>query len=80
MPDQPPGNPPDEPSIPALTVGELLRSAERESQALLATAGPADVTALARGWPDVLTAAAGALEAIPYTIAATSGTSRTITT
>ena len=74
MPDQPPGNPPDEPSIPALTVGELLRSAERESQALLATAGPADVTALARGWPDVLAAAAGALEAIPYTIAATGGT------
>jgi len=43
--------------LPALTVGELIRSAERESEQLLATAGPADATSLARGWVDVLAAA-----------------------
>ena len=62
MPDWPkqPALPP-----PALSVGELIRSAEQESERLLATAGPADALSLIRGWPDVLGAARQLLEAIP---------------
>jgi len=59
---------PDQPDQPSLSVGELIGWAQRESQTLLATAtaGAAEATTLARGWPDVLTAAQNLLEAIPY--------------
>ena len=57
---------PDQPDQPSLSVGELIGWAQRESQTLLATAGASEAMALARGWPDVLTAAHNLLEAIPY--------------
>jgi len=66
VPDQP-----DQPSLPSLAVGELIRCAERESQNLLATAGPADATSLARGWAEVLAGAQNILETIPHTAADT---------
>jgi len=50
-------------------VGELIRCAERESQNLLATAGPADATSLARGWAEVLAGAQNILETIPHSAA-----------
>jgi hypothetical protein len=57
---------PGHPGQPSLSVGELIGWTQRESQTLLATAGAAEATALARGWPDTLAAAQNLLEAIPY--------------
>ena len=65
MPDQPEQAEQPEQAILALSVGELIRAAERESESLLATAGPADALALIRGWPHVLDGARQLLEAIP---------------
>jgi len=65
--DQP--APPDQsgsPGPPALSVGELIGWARHESQTLLATAGAAEATSLARGWVTVLAAAQNVLKAIPY--------------
>jgi len=78
MPDQPHRR--DQPSLPSLTVGELTRCAERESENLLVTAGPADATSLARGWPDVLAAAQDVLETIPPPASETASAPRTSTT
>ncbi len=68
MPEQPdrPSDQPDQSVQPSLSVGELIGWTRRESQTLLATAGAAEALTLARGWPDVLTAAHNLLEAIPY--------------
>ena len=52
-------------SSPSVT--ELMGWARRESQTLIATAGAAEATSLASGWPQVLAAAQRFLEAIPHT-------------
>jgi len=67
QPDQPaPPDQLDQSVQPSLSVGELIGWARRESQTLLATAGAAEATSLARGWVTVLAAAQNVLEATPY--------------
>ncbi len=59
--EQPGRQPPTSPSV-----SELIGWARRESQTLIATAGAAEATSLASGWPRALAAAQQLLEAIPY--------------